>query len=322
MTKPAKPKKARQKKEPRPPTVITPEMTAQALVESEAREHELEAAYQEVLRRSNRDPVAFFAAALRNSIDSVIDGPRTGRYSASQLDKNEAAYIGTRIEIMARSELELPRQPPLDTVIADVPVDFKWSGASSWMIPGEYTDGARYPGRPLCLLLGTHGPRKDRFSVYLARPIHTSLRGNSDGKVSFARGNLKAQPTHSWRTLVENELLPPTYLSQLPAPVLTAILSAPAGQQRVDNLMMATRDQVVPRLGLASVAQQQDPTRRVRQDGDLRGYYALCGTWTAHREAAAYLGLPDLERGNYIPIDHARLNDLPPELKARVLKEK
>src|SRR4051794_22467947 len=78
-----------------------------------------------------------FARAIRQAIDEVIDGARTGRYRYSDLERQEKAYIGTRIEIVVRTELGLQREGKLDTVIEGHEVDFKWTARGNWMIPGE-----------------------------------------------------------------------------------------------------------------------------------------------------------------------------------------
>ena len=39
---------------------------------------------------------------LREALDEVIDTPRTGRFTLSQLEKTEKTYIGTKVEILVR----------------------------------------------------------------------------------------------------------------------------------------------------------------------------------------------------------------------------
>lgn len=46
---------------------------------------------------------------LREVIDDVIQTPTTGRRSYDELEKTEKTYIGTRVEIMLRALLSLPR---------------------------------------------------------------------------------------------------------------------------------------------------------------------------------------------------------------------
>ena len=92
-----------------------------------------------------------FARAIRQAIDEVIDGPWTGRFLFSELEKTEKTYIGTRIEIVVRAALGLERRGKLDTVVEGHELDVKWSASNSWMIPTEAVG-------ELCLLLGKTQP--------------------------------------------------------------------------------------------------------------------------------------------------------------------
>lgn len=51
---------------------------------------------------SKGDPTAFFGQLVRQSIDEVVDGPRTGRWDLEQLDSTEKTYAALR---------ETPRRP-------------------------------------------------------------------------------------------------------------------------------------------------------------------------------------------------------------------
>ncbi|MFN8151440.1 MAG: NaeI family type II restriction endonuclease [Solirubrobacterales bacterium] len=46
------------------------------------------------------DPERLFGGVIRQSIDEVLDGPRTGRWGFEQLEKTEKTYVGTKIEIV------------------------------------------------------------------------------------------------------------------------------------------------------------------------------------------------------------------------------
>ena len=62
--------------------------------------------------RNQDHMVARFGAAIRRSLDEVVDGQRTGRYSIDELSKVEKTYIGTKVEILVRAEFGLQRGPP------------------------------------------------------------------------------------------------------------------------------------------------------------------------------------------------------------------
>ncbi|HEY8589523.1 MAG TPA: NaeI family type II restriction endonuclease, partial [Naasia sp.] len=69
----------------------------------------------------------FYGAALRKTLNEVPDGPRTGGWGFNQLEKTEKTYVGTKLEIVLRTALELDRAFPMDLEIEGVPVDIKWS---------------------------------------------------------------------------------------------------------------------------------------------------------------------------------------------------
>jgi len=80
-------------------------------------------------------PAARFGAAIRQSIDEVLDGPRTGRWAFTQLEKTEKTYVGTKLEIVVRTSLGLEPGAVLDLDIEGEPVDIKWGMNSGWQIP-------------------------------------------------------------------------------------------------------------------------------------------------------------------------------------------
>src|SRR5690606_36087339 len=84
---------------------------------------------------------------IRAAIDEVIDAPRTGRVHASELEKTEKTYIGTKVEILVRNYFRLPKGI-LDLRIAGYDVDVKNTLGSTWMIPREAT------GKP-CILVAS-----------------------------------------------------------------------------------------------------------------------------------------------------------------------
>jgi plasmid stabilization system protein ParE len=86
------------------------------------------------------DPVEAFGNAIRQSIDEVLDGPRTGRWDFDQLEKTEKTYVGTKLEIVVRTALGLEPGPKLDLEVDGIDVDVKWGMNSGWQIPREAVD--------------------------------------------------------------------------------------------------------------------------------------------------------------------------------------
>jgi hypothetical protein len=252
------------------------------------------------------DLEATFSRSIRQAIDEVIDGSRTGRYRYEELESQEKAYIGTRIEIVVRTEFELEPEGRLDTVIAGHPVDFKWSAKGGWMIPTEAVG-------ELCLLLkgdevgGT-------FSVGLVRCTAERLnRGaNKDGKRTLDKAGRAAI-----RWLVKDGHLPASFLSTLDQETREAVLAQPPGQARVREFFKRVTRRPVPREVIPTLAVQEDPMRRVRQDkhaDGLAGLKILSGHYNVSKEAAALLGYR-LTKRDYLSIPVEELRQLPPELR-------
>jgi len=255
------------------------------------------------------DLEATFSRAIRQAIDEVIDGSRTGRYRYEELESQEKAYIGTRIEIVVRTEFELEPEGRLDTVIAGHPVDFKWSAKGGWMIPTEAVG-------ELCLLLkgdevgGT-------FSVGLVRCTEERLNtgANKDGKRTLNKAGRA-----SIRWLVKDGHLPAAFLSTLDRETREAVLAQPPGQARVREFFKRVTRRPVPREVIPTLAVQEDPMRRVRQDkhaDGLAGLKVLSGHYKVSKEAAELLGY-DLTKRDYLSVPLEELRALPVDLRRRL----
>jgi hypothetical protein len=248
-----------------------------------------------------------FSRAVRQAIDEVIDGARTGRYRYEELESQEKSYIGTRIEIVVRTELGLEPEGKLDTVIAGHEVDFKWSAKGGWMIPTEAVG-------ELCLVL-----RGDEvggtFSVGLIRCSEERLNvvPNKDSKRTISA----AGKAHiSW--LVKDGRLPVSFLATLDSETREAVLAQPAGQARVREFFTRVTRRPVPREVIPTLAIQEDPMRRIRADRggeSLGGMIVLSGHYKNRREAAELLGYGPLTKRDYVSVPITELDSLPPELR-------
>lgn len=255
------------------------------------------------------DLEATFSRSIRQAIDEVIDGSRTGRYRYEELESQEKAYIGTRIEIVVRTEFELEPEGRLDTVIAGHPVDFKWSAKGGWMIPTEAVD-------EICLLL--KGDEVDgTFSVGLVRCTEERLNkgANKDKKRTLDKAGRAAI-----RWLVADGHLPCSFLSTLDEETRDAVLAQPPGQARVREFFKRVTRRPVPREVIPTLAIQEDPMRRVRQDkhaDGLAGLKILSGHYKVSREAADLLGYA-LTKRDYLSVPVAELRELPPDLQRQL----
>ncbi|WP_169311919.1 NaeI family type II restriction endonuclease [Deinococcus maricopensis] len=294
--------------------------TAEELAAAEA---ELLSVRDEILRliaSKKLTPEQFFASVISQSVDEVIDSPRTGRFLFSDLEKTEKTYVGTKVEIIGRNNLDLKREGSLDTIIAGVPVDVKWSADSKWMIPLEYMKKAI---KPVCLMIGTRKQGGLTFDVFIGRPEGATGK-NRDGKSGLSRGKLKKQAAGTYMPLVENGRLDPEYLSTLSVDARARVMAKRPGQAMVNQLMLESMYRQVPRSAIMAAAQQLDGARRVRQDASRRTplpYYTLMGKWDSHRDAAAHLGYA-LDNGMFMPVQHADIAGLPVSLRNAVLNRR
>ena len=197
--------------------------------------------------------ISSIAAAIRRAFDWVIDGPRTGRYSIEQLKTSEKIYIGNRVEHEILHELELPKVPPLDTVISGAEVDIKFSLEQSWMIPPEAIG-------KLCLIVSANDHRSV-FNVGLLRVLPQWLGEgkNRDKKLGITVAGRKAI---DWIRF--EHPLPQNFLLNLEPAMRSEILALTSGQQRVNEVFRRMIGHPISTNALDTLAVQRDPSKRVR----------------------------------------------------------
>ncbi len=195
--------------------------------------------------------------AIRQGIDEVIQGPRTGRWSIDELEKVEKTYIGTRVEILVRSALGLERGNELsgnpDYRIRGHFVDAKFSIFHwRWMIPREAMG-------QLCLLISAEDAAS-LFHVGLVRITEDILTasGNRDGKRSISAAGRTAI-----RWVVEEGKLPRNFLMHdINAKERAALFKMPAGQARVNELFLRFPHKPIPATTVVELATEFEDARR------------------------------------------------------------
>ncbi len=102
-------------------------------------DHAILAPLAAALERHGGGPAGFAAGLpplFRRAVDEVIDAPRTNRFTIGELEKTEKTYLGTKVEILLRDFLKLPKGRILDLLIDGVEVDIKNTmqrpGPSRW----------------------------------------------------------------------------------------------------------------------------------------------------------------------------------------------
>ena len=242
-----------------------------------------------------------FGQAVRQSIDEVLDGQRTGRFDIDDLEKTEKTYLGTKVEIILRSEFELGRGQSMDYFVIGHEVDSKFTIGENWTIPGEANGH-------ICLLTKAND-HEASYKVGMLR-IHGDLLNigrNRDGK-----GTLSAAGRAAVKWLTPDGKLPENILLSLPERERLAIFNASAGrrghgnggQSRTNELFRRVQGRPVNRNTVLTVARQDDSPKRVR---DARIHLRpegimILGHMNEHPRIARELNLPVPEKGSWVAV--------------------
>jgi len=230
---------------------------------------------------------------LRKAIDEVIDAPRTNRFTLEEIEKTEKTYLGTKVEILLRNHLKLPRGKILDLLIDGIEVDVKNTMGSSWMIPSEAM------GHP-CILVITN-EKKALFSfgiIVIRQPVLTSGK-NKDGK-----GQISAAGKEQIHWLLRDEPYPKNFWQDLEPTIRAEITAQSSPNKRVATLFRLVQGMPISRVQILGLAQQEDPMRRLRKNGGARdslsrqGIAILSGQYD--RELIEALNLPTCGRNEFI----------------------
>lgn len=233
---------------------------------------------------------------FRKALDEVIDTPRTGRRLVSDLEKTEKTYIGTKMEILIRNFLELPKGL-LDLDIDGVDVDIKNTLGSNWMIPTEAL------GKP-CILVACD---EKTFLCYLG--IFVAHRSNLSGSTNKdQKRSLSAIGFENVLWLLKDEPYPPNFWAGISAKDAAYIMEMKkvSGAERLRRLFTHVQKKPIPRNIVESVARQKDYMKRARKNGGARDSLAINGiallSGTFDKALIKILGLPACARTDLISI--------------------
>jgi hypothetical protein len=240
-----------------------------------------------------------FGEVLRDTIDQLYDGQRTGRYRWDQLYKTEKTHCGTLVEINLQRAFNFDDGAKLDYCVAGAEVDCKYSQRfGGWTIPPEAVGH-------ICLLVWADD-NASRWSAGLLRisEIHLNPGRNRDGKATISS---EGKEDIEW--LFRDAELPPNILLQLPPDVVSHLMNIKSGAQRVNQLFrVAQRMRVGRGVVVATVAQQDDYMKRVRYNGGARSSLQpegiiILGQYRSHQAIARALGLPISLKGESVSGD-------------------
>ncbi|WP_230595280.1 NaeI family type II restriction endonuclease [Rhodococcoides fascians] len=258
-----------------------------------------------------------FRWTLRDSLDELLDGQRTGRWCYQHLTKTEKTYLGTAIEINLTREFDISDGAHLDWRIDEADIDCKFSkDVGGWEIPmemylcpdhGERAGKADHPA----LLVWLNDDRSE-WAAGLIRVTDEKLRWKTQDGVVKVRGYNRDNK----RRLSEEALssvywlwggmqtdLPSNLLLDLPNHVREQILVPDSsGQHRVNALFRHVRGRLINRQVVLAVGQQDDAPKRVR---DARGHLraegiVILGYLEPHKSFARDLGLDVPSKGAWI----------------------
>lgn len=239
-------------------------------------------------------------AVLRETIDQLYDGRRTGRYRWEQLHKTEKTHCGTLVEINLHRAFKFADGAELDYEIAGFEVDCKYSQKlGGWMIPPEAHG-------KLCLLVWA-SDELSKWNIGIVRAYPNLLGGkNRDGKSTLnEEGRLAIHwlylpylnNTNAQLSRLKHLNLQPNILLQLPEIAVNGIMQLKHGTQRLNQLFRVATEQRVARGVVATVAQQDDYMKRIRENGGARGALRpegiiILGQFKSHAAIAKALGVP------------------------------
>jgi hypothetical protein len=196
---------------------------------------------------------------FRQSVDEVVDAPRTNRFTIDELEKTEKTYLGTKVEILLRDLLKLPKGKVLDLSIDGTEVDIKNTVHSTWTIPLESHT------RPALLLRFSEKLALCDVGLAVIRPEYLNAGANRDGKKTISA----ASYINIW-WLLHRAPYPPNFWEVLPREERLAIWSAGSPTSRLAALFLKLQRQPISRLQVQAVAQQHDYMKRLRRAGGAR----------------------------------------------------
>ncbi|MEU9304308.1 NaeI family type II restriction endonuclease [Streptomyces sp. NPDC048269] len=232
---------------------------------------------------------------LRDAIDEVLDGPRTGRYDVKDLFKTEKTHLGTLVDIAIQREFHFEDGHDMDFRIAGVDVDCKFSVVfGGWMLPPEAMGH-------LCLLVWAD----DNLSRWSAGLLRLNPEWLNSGNNRDLKRTVKAEHRDKVRWLWHSAQLPENILLHMPDTDREAVLDKPSGQARLNELFRRVQQRRIGRNVVRSVAQQKDYMKRIRGNGGSRSALRhegiiIMGDYRSHQDFARQLGLPVPQEGEFV----------------------
>ena len=240
---------------------------------------------------------------LRQAIDEVIDSARSKRFTIDEIEKTEKTYIGTKIEILLRNYLKLPKGRKLDLSIDGVEVDIKNTIGKNWTIPLEAV------GHPCILLKADESTSRCSFGITVIRDHYLNKGRNRDGKRTISKTGFNQI---YW--LLLDSPYPPNFWQHLEPKIRAEITGPGGGTDRVAALFRRVQKKPISRLLVQGLAQQHDYMKRIRRNGGARDQLALEGIailgGLTDRELIEQLDLPPCGSADFISFKPTKPQDI------------
>jgi hypothetical protein len=234
-------------------------------------------------------------ALFRQAIDEVIDPARSSRFLLEELQNSEKTYIGTKIEIILRNHLKLPRGTLLDVVIDGVETDVKNTVGTSWMIPVEAI------GHPCILIRMDERTSKCWFGLIIAHAEILNPGGNRDKKATIS-----AQHFVNVLWMLYAHPYPRNFWEDVDTSFRSELLAIEGGNSKVVAFFKRYLAVPIPRQVFLAFAPQDDTMKRLRKNGGApdrlrkEGIALLSGKYKA--ALIQELGLPACTPREFIAI--------------------
>lgn len=246
----------------------------------------------------SQDPLGQrMSKVLRKTFDQLYDGQHTGRYHVGQLFKTEKTHFGTLVEINLQREFNFANGELLDYQIAGHEVDCKFSHTGAWMLPMESFE-------QLILVLRAD----DQTSFWSAGVVRVTKENRRDSENRDKKTGLNAVGRSRIFWLHQNARMQPNALLELTPNEVSRILAPKSGQKRLNELFRVATNRRLSRTIIATVAQQDDYMKRVRNNGGSRsalapeGYLILGGDYSVQRQIAESLGATVPSPGEFVSV--------------------
>jgi len=212
-----------------------------------------------------------FGWVLRDALDELLDGERTGRWAYDQLGKTEKTHLGSIIEIKLSREFEIPAGDTIDWKIGSDELDCKFSRQfGGWEIPIEMylpdpdaDVGTKAGQANHAALVVWMNDDREQWAAGLVRIEHSILRisNNRDHKRKIRPERL--DQVH-WLWEGRQDDLPRNLFLAMTTEQRRRVFSPGSGQRRVNEMFRILEGSLVPRAVVSTAGIQEDPMKRAR----------------------------------------------------------